>query len=682
MIERNLYLDAQGASQIQRQVQVKLEDIYVSLRAERDYEPGAVDRPTANAELAELEQAAHTMLPFDGLEDREPLLAHFEGRDPNVLTQAADDILELSEAVNRNERLVILGDPGSGKSTLLRYLALKHARALYEGQDEINQELGATRFPILIRVADYAESGFQARQSLSDFLPEYCGRHECPSIGLADLLTTELSKGNCLILLDGLDEIVSADDRRGVVRQIEDFMRRHGNIRNRFVITSRIAGYRIAPLRGQLPHYNVQDMNELQIQHFLERWCIAVEIAETEDLPLEMQESRAQKEINGILQAVRTSPGVRRLATNPLLLCTLALIHRATARLPQKRIELYKTAADTLGRTWRPAQGVPELALAGDEYLTPILSKLAYWLHGNKPSGIATEEEVKNVAGKEWARLEGVQWDSETPPPSIVSDVNRFLLNVREHTGLFVEREPRRYGFMHLTFEEYYAARFLAACRPRNRPKLMREHLHDPRWEEPILLAMGFVGMDYREQAADLLETAILARGEEAEELGLEPRPYEDLLGHDYLFAIRCLGDQVPARPRIVRELTSRLSEELLYRKGSARFTRYRDALLQMLKHFEGSSGAAANLVEDFTSAIDHDEASVRYRAAVALVRLNQVSSRVVNIILDDAEGERPKTVFDNITILTHADSISPEVVSLVLKRISEGKTWQRAFCC
>ncbi len=36
LIERNLYLDLRGIPQTQRQVQVKLEEVYVSLRAQRE----------------------------------------------------------------------------------------------------------------------------------------------------------------------------------------------------------------------------------------------------------------------------------------------------------------------------------------------------------------------------------------------------------------------------------------------------------------------------------------------------------------------------------------------------------------------------------------------------------------------------------------------------------------------
>jgi predicted NACHT family NTPase len=278
LIERNLYLDPRGTFQTQRQVQVRLDEVYISLRAQREKVPGEVDRRVLEQEMAQLEaKVVHTHLSAEEIEDqREHLAARLESLFLDF-KNAPGEVIELAEAVNQRERLVILGDPGSGKSTLLRYLALKHAQALYTGRSEAGSGLGSARFPLLIRIADYAEHGMPKGKSLSNYLADYFDMHECPRFGLADLLATELAAGNCLILLDGLDEIVNADDRRKVVERIEDFIRHHDDRSNRFVITSRIAGYRSAPLGDPFTHYTVQEMDEAQIRRFLERWCPAVE---------------------------------------------------------------------------------------------------------------------------------------------------------------------------------------------------------------------------------------------------------------------------------------------------------------------------------------------------------------------------------------------------------------------
>ncbi|HEY6284176.1 MAG TPA: HEAT repeat domain-containing protein [Ktedonobacteraceae bacterium] len=623
LIERNLYLDPRGVLQTQRFVPVKLDEVYISLQAQRDETPDAVDRRLLERELSELEMRLSSLnLPPEEIEDlREHLLVSYH-RHLLSTENSTGEVLELVEAVTCHDKLVILGDPGGGKTTLLRYLALKHAQAVQVERISAEYDLGLALFPILVRIADYAEYGLPKGKSLSDFLVDYCTMHECPGGGLADLLITKLATGNCLILLDGLDEIVNADERRSVVRRVEEFVQRHDDRANRFVITSRSAGYRSAPLGESFVHYSVQEMNEMQIRRFLERWCIAVEEAQTSDLTADAHESTARREIEGIMRAVENSRGVRRLAANPLLLRILALIHRTGAQLPQRRIELYRLTADTLARTWRMSQGVAESSLIKDEYLTPLLSKLAYWLHVNKPTGIATEREVYDVLGEEWANLHDSDWNPEKPNARIKEDVSHFLVAVREHTGLFVERAPKRYGFMHMTFEEYYAARYLVA-RSRTRARLIREHLHDPHWNEPILLALGFVGMESSLESSELLETAILARGKDALFFGFTPSPYEDLLGRDYLFGLRCLGEGVPVRPPLMKRLLGRLVDELLQQSGSARFWRYRQALHVRLDYLSLSDSASTFSTLMLEDAMVGDS-QVRFRAAESLKRLYQ----------------------------------------------------------
>lgn len=544
LIERNEYLDPRGTFQTQRQVQLKLDAIYVGLRAQVDERPSDADRKMLEREFVELdERLAISGLSAEEQEDRrDNLMLRLDSRLGEPLSRNKTPIA-LADTSAQNERLVILGDPGSGKTTLLRYLAYQHAQAIQNGvptvqlegaaahsNDQLRSTVQDARFPILIRIADYAENDVWQTTSLREFLPTYFQQNGCRSTGLTDLLTSRLKQGGCLILLDGLDEIVDADDRRGIVQQIENFVRTHDqggpDGPNRFIITSRIAGYRSAPLGEPFAHFVVEEMDEGQMQHFLDRWCRAVEDTQTPDLSEELRHSTAQREIESIMAAIRETQGVRRLASNPLMLRTLALIHRTGARLPQKRIELYKLAADTLARTWRTAQGVPATVLVEDHFLTPMLGQLAYWMHEHKPTGIATEREVYEQLGAAFAKRQRIaDFDPDDPPPEITQEIDNFLLAVREHTGLFVERAPKRYGFMHLTFEEYYAARHLVANN-RKRAELIRKHLHDSRWEEPILLALGFVGLDYPRDAEELLETAILAQGEEAQELGFTSSKY------------------------------------------------------------------------------------------------------------------------------------------------------------
>lgn len=671
LIERNLYLDPRGTFQTQRQMQVKLDEVYITLRAQHETTPSTVDRSLLEKEMAQLDaKITRSRFSVEDIKDqREHLMARLESRSLETKF-IPGEILELSEAVKRHDRVVILGDPGSGKSTLLRYLALKHAQALWDGRNNAGSDLGPARFPILIRIADYAEHGIPQGKSLSDFLTDYHRMHECPRSGLTDLLVSELATGNCLVLLDGLDEIVSADDRRKVVEHIEDFVRYHGNYPNRFIIASRRAGYRSAQLGNPFVHYVVQDMTEAQIRRFLEHWCTAIEAVQTPDLSQAARDIVAKREINAILKAVQNSPGVHRLATNPLLLRTLALIHRTGAQLPQKRIELYKLAADTLARIWRTAQGVPESALIEDKYLTRLLGRLAYWMHENKSTGIVTEQEVFEVLGQEYARIKGLDWDEDNP--DIDREVKKFLRIVREQTGLFVERAPKQYGFMHLTFEEYYAARHLIA-RGRERAKLIRKHLHKPRWEEPILLALGFVGLDSPDDAAELFEIAIMAEGEGAAELGFTPSQYEDLLGRDFLFALLCLGDTIPIRPKLIQSLIKRMADELLYRQGSTRFERYREVLEERFKYLEDTEEQSI-LLSLIIKALDDKNYKVRQNAAASLRPLVQIPQVLKALMTTLDHDNNSKVRRAAARSLMEMEDPPEEVTIAILKALGKGE--------
>jgi NACHT domain len=288
VIDRNLYLDSRGTFQTQRQVQLRLDKIFVSLdavpvsgMAVSDKEVDDIHRPAEGERRATVDPDAEVR-------------TKTEGR------------MGLQDVVTAHANAVVLGDPGAGKTTLLRHLALTNAMALNAaGVDG----LGSTRVPILLRLASYATAEVWRTTSLTDFIGEYHRAADCPAEGLAQRLLQELDAGRCLVLLDGLDEIASVDDRIGVAERIEDFVRRHGRHGNRFVVTSRVAGYREAGLPGDFAHFRIQDMTPEQVRAFLEKWCIAVEDAETPDKSVTERRVVADREIAAIMAAYDASPG-------------------------------------------------------------------------------------------------------------------------------------------------------------------------------------------------------------------------------------------------------------------------------------------------------------------------------------------------------------------------------------
>ncbi|MEQ9358248.1 NACHT domain-containing protein [Coleofasciculus chthonoplastes] len=284
--------------------------------------------------------------------------------------------VDLAEAVGRSHYSVILGDPGAGKTTLLRYLALHFAMAQRDGKVEVlvdggrdvpverlgdggdGEVLGNTRFPVFLRVADYAERLVkQPELSLLAFLEEFYQQweadvrdvnDECRDVAcyVSTLLCDKMRQGECLVLLDGLDEVFNQTSRQQIVKQIEAF---------------------------------VTDYEEV--------W-----------------RRDAEKEAEELLEAIHGNEGVKRLTGNPLLLTILALIHRNGSRLPHRRVELYALAVKTLIEDWQLSKNLPDApkVVLRESEVIELLAPLAYWMHEEKPSGLITQAEAEDGTESEW----------------------------------------------------------------------------------------------------------------------------------------------------------------------------------------------------------------------------------------------------------------------------------------
>ncbi|MEQ8956579.1 MAG: tetratricopeptide repeat protein, partial [Coleofasciculus sp. C2-GNP5-27] len=319
---------------------------------------------------------------------------------------------------------------------------------------------------------------------------------------VSTLLCDKMRQGECLVLLDGLDEVFNQTSRQQIVQQIEAFVTDYPD--NKYVITSRIAGYRDVKLGSRFTQFTITQMEFEQVERFLRRWCLAIEKAQKPEETEEVWRRDAQKEAGELLEAIHGNEGVKRLTGNPLLLTILALIHRNGSRLPNRRVELYALAVKTLIEDWQLSKNLPDApqVMLRESEVIELLAPLAYWMHEEKPSGLITQAEAEAQLGEKLAELN----DEDAEADSVKKAVQKFLRRVRETTGLFVERAPNVYGFMHLTFEEYFVARYIADNDVSEILDIIQKHQDDARWQEPILLALGYLGIHSPKRVNRLLE--------------------------------------------------------------------------------------------------------------------------------------------------------------------------------
>ncbi len=642
-------LNPRGVNQTLKTVTVPLDEVYVSLVAEReernDFKPAPLD------DLERIELEFGDVQPKGWAE-----LTRLNRKKVSVN-------IALPEAVRASSRIILLGAPGSGKTTLTRFLASLFANASLENQSTVSDkegaEYGETRIPIRIRIADYS-SAFRQKSNLSleEFFPLAFKESHIPSGELAALFQDAFNNGNALVLLDGLDEIAEAGIRREIADRIDRFVRNMGG-NNRLLVTSRIVGYQEAQLDSSFETYRLQDMDREQIERFLHRWCVAVERFQTPDGDEELWRRKGVAEAEPILTAVDTNPGVQRVATNPLLLTVLALIHRNGARIPERRIDLYKTAAETLLRDWRLYNAGSEAREVSEIEVEEMLGPLAYKMHESEETGRLSEKELRDHLCELHSDAKGLPAKN----PDIRREVDDFLRRVKEHTGLLVEHSPGVYGFMHLTFEEYFASREMVAS-VRDAPKLISAHRHDPRWEEVLLLA---IAQQRPKDASYLIRSAIWCPAEEIANCDYEKSQLEDELHRDLFLAAKCLRDCTGVEPSLSRSVANEIVKLCLpMNRGIASLQNSARTAIGYLQRTEAGEIATNMLLES----LKDEDANVRSSAADALgnaASTPNVVEALLNALKDDYFNVRSSAVRS----LANATS-NPNVVEAFLNSLRD----------
>jgi formylglycine-generating enzyme required for sulfatase activity len=467
------YLDFRGLPQLDKIAQqLPLDAVYVPLRARPEVPKGetwlrVAGRRWQGEDLDERELAS---LPEGGAMRAEPVAA--------------------GEALGEAPALVVLGDPGAGKSTLLKMLALALAR----------QEEGP--LPILVPLNAYAAALEREEISLHDFLAVYFGSRQRRLNALGPLFDAALAEGQAVVLLDGLDEVQTG--RGFLVRLVQDFAaeqipRPEGDGTpvpgNRLVVTSRIVGYRDAPLTGsRWRTYTLVDFTRDEIERFADSWTLAFEVATHGDS--ELAREAAARERDELMASIMGNPGIERLASNPLLLTILALIKRQGVTLPRRRVELYELYLRTLISSWNKARSLDRRPVGPEiDYLetVQVLAPLSLWLRETNPTaGLVSRAALEGWLAGYYRR----EW--EMAPGLARSEARDFLRAVNRYSNLLVERGRGQFGFLHLTFEEMLAAKGIAAqaqLGPQGAVDTILRHLDEPGWHETILLAVGALGV-------------------------------------------------------------------------------------------------------------------------------------------------------------------------------------------
>ena len=259
--------------QMHRQVDMALDDIYVTLNA-------SITRPLVRGLLSSgLIRSGPDGSALDWHDSPRGLpswrvdptnrLSEFQ----TEMTTQEDglDIEALDAAIDTGCSL----EPGSGKTTLLRHQAWKSA-------DDHSAGRGAV-LPVYLTLR-YFDS--KSADNVDSALLDYATGPNLEELGFATEecrgLRAEIGQGlaesRALILCDGLDEQRDAGVKERTAAAIESLVQ--ANPDNRCMVTSRIVGYDAAPLRRGFQSAILDSFSDEQVRTFFRKLYRAVERAE------------------------------------------------------------------------------------------------------------------------------------------------------------------------------------------------------------------------------------------------------------------------------------------------------------------------------------------------------------------------------------------------------------------
>lgn len=422
--------------------------------------------------------------------------------------------IHLSEALQAYNRITIVGNPGAGKTTVSSDVTAGVA----EGTVAIRDRKYLPIFVQLRVLRDFLESDNHASKSLHDLASDALERHGFANA--REMLARKLQAGECLLVLDGFDELADQDGilQQRLANKVKD-LADSVDAENRLVLTSRSAGYVPAWFAG----FTVLEMTELtleQARQFAKGWFGAG------------NQARATK----LCAALEKSQRLQLLVANPLMMAIVCYVYGTRPSnddfIPRRRVDLYDRCVEALIIEWDRSRGVKRDARFSAQEIETVLCHVAY-----------EALQQGRIDFSRHALLTMIRANLVKVNRRLYEDES-FLDEVLKHTGLFKVKGHNRVGFLHLTFHEYLAAKVIAERvvkgaaigALREELAVMLANTINPAWQEPIALAAGILRgrselitllfEEYQKQPSPELETllGVCLRDAELEDFSVDPR--------------------------------------------------------------------------------------------------------------------------------------------------------------
>ncbi|NUO82726.1 SUMF1/EgtB/PvdO family nonheme iron enzyme [candidate division KSB1 bacterium] len=337
-------------------------------------------------------------------------------------------------AINAFQRFVVLGAPGMGKTTMFRFIAYTVSR-LGLGlarSEEFHLQKKTSPIPLYLPLTELSDYDGDLLGCLKNYLHKrFPG---CKAI--TPELDALLKNGQCLVLLDSLDEVAAAELRR-VKESIKGFLNNSDWQDNIILLSCREGSWKRDDVSLDFPAVlQIVDLDEAAIGEYLHHWFSA-------------ENSAAALALKG---KICSTPRLQALASNPFLLSLIAWLSQSD-QLPERRVELYvKCTEALLDEKHKPEHDRSPSAFGSD--------------HADLKAGVLTEaafammqqnlrEIPRNRLREVFRQALGSNDAADERPGKLIDEIHRGSAILRETNAEHI------YEFQHNTFREYFAAKKL-----------------------------------------------------------------------------------------------------------------------------------------------------------------------------------------------------------------------------
>ncbi|HYO05389.1 MAG TPA: hypothetical protein VER14_00215, partial [Phototrophicaceae bacterium] len=328
----------------------------------------------------------------------------------------------------------------------------------------------------------------------------------------------------CLLILDGLDEVVDPNLQERMLQRIYSFLDwvEHLNVNLKVVTTSRPNIYEDQFDPKSFLHLELLPLSSEQVEKYANKWVARRDLRKEE-----------QDRILRTLEECQQDERISTLLKTPLQVTIILLIIKNGGRPPGEREALFDEYWNTILK--REKSKDKDIIKVDDTTLLDLNAYVGYLLHFR-----AFNKTVESLLSEEEFKTSLINFLQENDHHSSQQEINlrvdQFVSDAKDRLVLIVSPRPGFFGFELRSFQEFFASVYL--FKKQKRFKLLTSIVGSEHWHYVALFLAGRI---------------IRVLGEEADcivRLGCRQvdKPREEEVANDYLrpgawFALEVAAD-------------------------------------------------------------------------------------------------------------------------------------------